>query len=78
MRSSLLSFGQPDPGRRPFGDLPEGPGEARVSSDLKGLAQLGSSLGGLGRAEEESVERFEEPVQDRWSAAQVVYNDFEL
>ncbi len=73
--------GAPDPRRDPpdprvdppdpRGDPPDSPGKTDASetvSSLSGLAQLGSSLGGLASP----------PVDMRWSAAQPVYNDLEL
>ena len=66
--------GAPDPRGDPpdpRGDPPDPPGKTDASetvSSLSGLAQLGSSLGGLASP----------PVDMRWSAAQPVYNDLEL
>lgn len=81
VRTSLLSFGKPDPAR-PFGWLAEDApaGAAAPASGLSGLAQLGSSLGGLASAAEatEEIPEASAPEVDRWSAALPVYNDFEL
>lgn len=77
VRTSLLSFGKPDPAR-PFGWLAEAPAAAPASG-LSGLAQLGSSLGGLASAAEANEEIPSVPEEvDRWSAALPIYNDFEL
>lgn len=86
VRSSLKSFGTG--AARPFGWL-EGLSGSESSegrpnslpSGLSGLAQLGSSLGGLAmESESEGLEAPEESpeAEVRWSAAQPVYNDFEL
>ena len=90
VRSSLKSFGKATASARPFawlhalagggaGDARPGAGGAGLSSGLGGLAQLGSSLGGLAPAEGDGLEPDESgPEEVRWSAAQPVYNDFEL
>lgn len=91
VRSSLKSFGKATASARPFawlhglaaggaGDGRPGAGGAGLSSGLGGLAQLGSSLGGLAPAEGDGLEGPDEsgPEEVRWSAAQPVYNDFEL
>ena len=64
-----------DPPDPPRGDPPDPPGTTEASeppvSSLSGLAQLGSSLGGLTSPPVDTVDM-------RWSAAQPVYNDLEL
>ena len=88
VRSSLKSFGTG--AARPFawlgvnaGGATEGRPGAGLASGLGGLAQLGSSLGGLAVAEGDGRDGLESEesgheAEVRWSAAQPVYNDFEL
>lgn len=93
VRNSLLNFGKTDLSR-PFGwlasALPPADGAAAPAGSsaapdaaeaLSGLASLGSSLGGFGghaeRLDGEQKE-LQEEGNDRWTAAQPIYNDAEL